>query len=230
MDRIRDRVKRKRLYDATGRQAQAARNRDVMLDAAQRLFLSVGYTATTIASIAAAAGVSVETIYKGFGGKSGLVRAIRDRGLAGTGSTPAEERSNRLRSRTKDPQALIAHWGALTMEVAPKVSPILLLVRAAAATDAEMASLLAEMDADRLRRMTINARHLHAGGHLRTGVTLEDAVDTLWTYSSPELYELLVLRRGWTLERYGRFVAAAMVSALLRPARRRTPLVQRLPG
>ena len=222
------RVKRKRSYAAAGRLAQAARNRDVLLDAAQRLFLSAGYAATTIASIAAAAGVSVETIYKGFGGKSGLVRAIRDRGLAGAGPTPAEHRSNRLRLRTKDPRVLLAHWGTLTMEVAPKVSPILLLVRAAAATDAEMAPLLAEMDADRLRRMTINARHLHAGGHLRAGVTLKDAVDTLWTYSSPELYELLLLRRGWTLAHYGRFVAAAMVAALLRPPRRRTAGVKRV--
>jgi hypothetical protein len=42
--------------------------------------------------------------------------------------------------------------------------------------------------------------------------------DILWTYSSPELYELLVLRRGWTAERYGRFAAQAMTAALLQPA------------
>ena len=109
----------------------------------------------------------------------------------------------------------------MVTEVAPRVSPILLLVRAAAASDAEMAKLLAEMDADRLRRMTVNARHLHDAGHLRRGMTLDCATDILWTYSSPELFELLVLRRGWPLDRYGRFVADAMIAALL-PSRART--------
>ena len=37
----------------------------------------------------------------------------------------------------------------------------------------------------------------------------------MWTYSSPELYELLVIRRGWSPERYGRFVAQALIAALL---------------
>jgi len=37
----------------------------------------------------------------------------------------------------------------------------------------------------------------------------------LWAYSSPELYELLVIRRGWPAERYGQFIADALRSALL---------------
>ena len=92
---------------------------------------------------------------------------------------------------------------------------MLLLVRAAAISDPEGRTLLEEMDADRLRRMTDNARRLRAGGHLRTDVTLAQAADTLWTYSAPELYELLVLRRGWTPKRFGRFIADAMIEALL---------------
>jgi hypothetical protein len=71
------------------------------------------------------------------------------------------------------------------------------------------------MDADRLRRMTKNARRLRDAGHLRAGVTLAHAADVLWSFSSPELYELLVLRRGWTSKRYGRFIADAMAQALL---------------
>ena len=72
-----------------------------------------------------------------------------------------------------------------------------------------------EMDADRLARMSDNARRLHATGHLRRGISVDDATDVLWTYSAPELYELLVLRRGWTPQRFGRFVADAMIAALL---------------
>ena len=46
-------------------------------------------------------------------------------------------------------------------------------------------------------------------------MTLEEACDTLWTYSSPELYDLLVVLRGWPVERYGHFVAEGMIAALL---------------
>jgi hypothetical protein len=63
--------------------------------------------------------------------------------------------------------------------------------------------------------MMHNARTLLKGGRLREGITLDAATDVLWTYSSPELYELLVIRRGWSVERYGRFIAEAMIAALL---------------
>jgi AcrR family transcriptional regulator len=215
MERSRRLVKTKRHYDSAGRRRQAERSRAKILDAALRLFLEDGYATTTIAAIATAAEVSVETIYKAFGGKAGLVRAIRDRGLAGEGPRPAPDRSDEMRARETDPRRIIANWGTLTMEVAPRVAPILLVVRAAAEADPEVAELREEMEADRLRRMTTNARHLHEAGHLRKEITLRAATDILWTYSSPELYELLVLRRRWSIERYGRFIADAMIAALL---------------
>jgi AcrR family transcriptional regulator len=208
-------VKQKRSYDASRRQEQARRNRDTVIGAAERRFLRDGYGVTTIAAIAADAGVSADTIYKSFGGKPGLVRAIRTRALEGEGAVPAERRSDELQAREPDARKIIAAWGTLATEVAPRAAPILLLIRAAAATDPEVLVLLEEMDADRLRRMTENARRLRDAGHLRDGITLAQAADVLWTYSSPELYELLVLRRGWSPKRYGRFVADAMIHALL---------------
>jgi hypothetical protein len=60
--------------------------------------------------------------------------------------------------------------------------------------------------------MTVNARGLHDAGHLRPGVSLSKAADILWTYSSPELYELRVVRRGWSPQRFGGFVAEAMMA------------------
>jgi AcrR family transcriptional regulator len=174
-----------------------------------------GFSRTTVARIAEDAGVSEETVYKAFGNKVALVRAIRDRALAGEGPLHAERRSDRMQASELDPRAIIRGWGVLTMEVAPRVAPVLLLVRDAAASDPELARLQEEMDAARLTRMTHNARTLLKGGHLRKGITLEAAADVLWTYSSPELYELLVIRRAWAVERYGRFIADAMIAALL---------------
>jgi AcrR family transcriptional regulator len=208
-------VKGKRRYDASSRREQARRNQSRIIEAAERRFLDDGYALTTIAAIAEDAGVSVDTIYKSFGGKPGLVRAVREQALRGGRSAPAEQRSDELQAGELDPRKIIAGWGRLTTEIAPRASPILLLLRDAAGTDPELDVLLGEMDGDRLRRMTDNAGRMQAPGHLRSGITVAIAADVMWTYSSPELYELLVLRRGMSLKRYGQFVADAMISALL---------------
>ncbi len=211
------RVKPKRRYDSSRRQRQALRTREAILETARRLFLSRSYAGTTIASIAEAADVSVETIYKAFGGKSGLVRAISERVLEGVGPIPAEQRSDEMRTHETDPYRVMERWGKFTTEVAPVAAPIALLIRTAAATDPEMARLLEELDQARLVRMEHNARQLLERGDFREGVTLDHARDVLWAYSSPELYELLVLRQRWSLKRYGQFVAEGMIAALLPP-------------
>jgi AcrR family transcriptional regulator len=208
-------VKPKRSYDASRRREQARQSRRRIIDTAERMFLRDGYSATTVQAIAAAAGVSADTIYKSFGGKPGLIRAIRDRALEGEGPIPAERRSDEIQQRETNPRNIISAWGAFVAELAPRASPILLLIRDVAAGDVEVRALRDELDTDRLRRMTDNARRLRDAGHLRPRITLAQAADILWTYSSPELYELLVLRRGWTPQRYGRFVADAMIKALL---------------
>jgi AcrR family transcriptional regulator len=210
-------VKPRRRYDSARRAEQARQTRNAIIETARRLFLRDGYAGTTIAAIAAAAPVSVETIYKAFGGKPGLVRAICDAALAGAGPVPAETRSDQLQLHEPDPRRIVRGWGELTVEVAPRIAPIMLLVRSAAAADPEMAGLLAEVEAARLSRMTGNARNLAAAGHLRPDVTVEQAGEVMWTYSSPELYELLVIKRGWPLGRYGAFIAEAMIAALLLP-------------
>jgi AcrR family transcriptional regulator len=207
----------KRRYDSPRRAEQARQTRAAVADAAGRLFLRDGFAATTIAGIAAEAMVSAETIYKAFGGKPGLVRAICERALAGEGPVPAETRSDELQLTEPDPREIIRGWGKLSAEVAPRASPIALLLRAAEAADPEVAALRAELDASRLRRMTSNARNLAEAGHLRDGITAEHAGQVMWTYSSPELYELLVLQLGWPPERYGAFIADAMIAALLPP-------------
>ncbi len=213
--RVKSKRPSKRPYDASARRAQALQTNAGVLEAARRLFFESGYAATTIASIAAAAAVSVETIYKAFGGKPGLVRALAGRALEGEGSVPAERRSDALRKAATDPRDILAGWGRLSAEVAPRISPLLLLIRTAAASDPAMGALRVELDEKRLARMSHNARGLHRAGHLRPGVSARVASEVMWTYSSPELYELLVVQRGWSVHAYGRFIAGALIAALL---------------
>jgi AcrR family transcriptional regulator len=227
MERKRSSVKPRRPYDSTRRREQARQTREAIIATARRLFLNDGFASTTVAAIAAETGVSVDTIYKAFGGKPGLVRAICEEALAGDGPVPAETRSDALQAAEADPRQIIGGWGKLTTEVAPRVAPILLLVRVAASADPEMADLQSEMDAQRLERMTHNARNLAAAGHLRDDVTAEVAGEIMWTYSSPELYELLVLTRGWALRRYAAFIVDAMIAALLPSQTRNPPTTRR---
>jgi len=206
-----------RRYDASRRKAAAAATQDRVLQVAERLFLEGGYAATGVAAIAAGAGVSAELIYKTFGGKAGLVREIQRRGLLGAGPTPAPDRSDAAAERDTDARTLLEEWTQLSTEVAPRVSPIMLLVRAAAATDADLARLLDDMAAQRLTRMTLNAQRLLGRPGLRPGLSVEQIRDVLWTYTSPDLYELLVLQRGWSLTDYRAFLLHGLSGQLLHP-------------
>ena len=206
-----------RRYDASRRRAQARRTRSAIIDAARHRFLRDGYTPTTIASIAADADASPDTIYKSFGGKAGLLRAMCEDALSGTGPVPAEQRSDAMQATESDPATLLRGLGTLTTEIAPRIAPLLLLLATAAESDPDLAELRAELEDARLARMTQVARTLAGKTQLRPGRTVGETADIMWTYSSPELYRLLVLTRGWTPERYGQFVGDSLVDALLEP-------------
>jgi AcrR family transcriptional regulator len=208
-------VKGTRQYDSSRRTAQALRNRTAILDAARRQFLERGYDPTTISSIAEEAEVSVETVYKGFGGKAELVRSIYEHGLAGRQEASAYQRSDEMREREADPREILRYWAGLIAELAPQVSPIRLLMRSAAAGDPDLAKVLRESDDERLERMRHNARFLAKRGYLRAGVKTTEAADVLWTCTSAELYELLVLRREWSIRRFEQFIGNFLIAALL---------------
>jgi hypothetical protein len=101
-------------------------------------------------------------------------------------------------------------------DVAPRHVPVQLLAGATAATDPEAAGVRDQLRSERLAGMTQFARALHQDGHLRPDVSVDEARDMLWACNSPELYELLVIQRGWTPQRYGRWVADTLTAALLR--------------
>ncbi|MEA2826095.1 MAG: hypothetical protein QOG43_534 [Actinomycetota bacterium] len=210
-------VKVRRRYDGRRRQEQARATRRVVLDAARRLFLERGYAATTVAAIAADADVSVETVYKAFGNKPGLAKAVFDVAIVGDDeAVPMLQRERVQRMREEpEPRRRFAMYGDHLTESAPRSVPVQLLIREAAASDAGAAALWQQLVEERLTGMTVFAQELQAGGHLRPGVSVEEARDVLWTYNSAEVYELLVLGRGWSPERYGQWVAKALSTALL---------------
>lgn len=209
------RVNPRRTYDSSRRREVADQNRQAILDVAERKFLGDGYAGTTIAAIAEDAGVSAELIYKVFKGKGGLVKAIYERRLGGTGPVPAYQRSDQMREQHADPRAIVREWGLLTAEVAATLTPIRLLLRSAATTDSELTRLLAVIEEERLDRMRHHAEFLAQREYLRSGVSVSEATDILWACSSTEFYELLVIQRKWPLSRYAEFITDFMATGLL---------------
>ena len=143
------------------------------------------------------------------------MRAIRERGLAGEGPVHAERRSNALQKEERDPRRIIEGWGQLTIEVAPRVMPILQLVAAGGGErrrDGAPAARAGSRPADADATQRAKARR---AGHLRAGMRPSEAADLLWACSSPELYDLLVTPPWLGATRYARFIVDVMIAGLL---------------
>ena len=210
-------VNPKRTYNSTGRQAQARLTRRRIIDAAHREFLDRGYAATTMASVATTATVSVETIYKSFGTKAGLVKAVFDVAVVGDDEpVPMLDREHvKANQAEPDPRRKLQMYTEYFVDSAARAVPVQLLVRNAAHTDAAAAQVWAQMVDERHRGMSAFAAHLYSGGHLRPGVSQAEAADVLFTYNSAELWELLVIQRGWRPARYGTWLTSQLIAALL---------------
>ncbi|OBH85173.1 TetR/AcrR family transcriptional regulator [Mycobacterium scrofulaceum] len=204
-----------RRYDSTRRREQAQHNRQAVLAAARRRFLAQGYATTTIAEIARDAGVSVETVYKAFSTKAGVLKALFDVSVAGDDEPiPMVERDviQNVANATDAAEKLELYAKHLAASM-PRSAPVQLLARDGAAVSPDAAEVWKQIRDESLTGMTMFASDLARTGQLR--VSARQARDILWTYHAPELYELLVLERGWSVTRYGKFVAQAWVDALL---------------
>src|ERR1700674_2084763 len=73
----------KRRYDASGRQERARARRRARALQAMELFEHDGFQPTTIAAVAERAGVSAESVYKAFGTKAAVAKAVLDFVIAG---------------------------------------------------------------------------------------------------------------------------------------------------
>jgi AcrR family transcriptional regulator len=204
-----------RPYDSTQRLQQAQQNRARVLQAAQRRFLAAGYAATTIAEIARDAGVSVETVYKTFATKAGVLKALFDVSVAGDDDPTPMIQRDVIQKVLAAPEAArkIAIYARHLASTMPRSAPVQLLARDGAASSPDAATVWKQIRQETLTAMTMFAADLAKTGQLRVGAA--KARDVLWTYHAPELYELLVLERDWSPARYGEFITHALTDALL---------------
>ncbi len=193
----------------THRQRQAQATRDMIVTAAQALFLEQGYICTTIEAIAERAGVATSTVYAIFGSKRGILRAIRDtwhershiremtNSIDQAGS--AEERLERLAEATRQ------QW-----ETGAKVTAI---YTGAAAADPRAAAELTQALAGRRQGLQSFARSLEP--NLRPGLDANRAATILQALCLPEVYDELVRRSGWSVDEYQSWLARTLKHEML---------------
>src|ERR1700760_3465827 len=200
--------RQKRVGDAL---RQDTRNR--LLQAAAEEFAVHGYTGTTVTRLAAAAGVSVQTLYLAWGSKRALLRGYMENALSGGAGSP-EDADRRFAGLP--PRERLTELAALVTEIAERAATGWSLYRDASAVDPEIA---ADWDDLQLLRHRLFTRIL-AGipvSALAEGLTMKSAVDTAWTIASPESYDLLVRRLGYQLEEFHDWMRRNLITAILAP-------------
>ena len=209
-------VNPRRRYHSPLRVEQAEQTRRRILVVARQLFVERGFTATTVAAVAQAAGVSPDTVYVSLGGKRGLLEGVLEMAIAGPGDPPAvgEQRFREEMEQLPDPHQRLRTWVHYSCQVLARTSPVHAVIRGAADSDAFAAELRRQLLQRRLEGQTAVVRdYLHDA--LRPGLSLEEAGERFCVLSSPELYQLMVAELGWTPGDHEAWLAQLLENELL---------------
>ncbi len=203
-----------RPYRSELRRVQAEQTRGLVLDAAASLFAERGYEGTSISAIAEMAGVSPETVYARFGSKRAVLGELVRRAVRGDDRAPVLEQAGpRAVAATNDRRDQLRLFAADISLRLERAAPLVVIVAGAARSDPELAELLAEVHADRLKNLRVFVDGLAANGPLKPDA--DEGLETLWALTSPELHQLLIRVRGWTRLRYRDWLATSLAELLL---------------
>ena len=207
----------KRPYRSPLRVAQAGETQRAIVAAATRLFVEVGYGATSIDALAEAAGVSRATIFTAMGSKPALLKSAYDVALAGDDAPialPDRPDARAIRAEP-DPYRYLERYAGFVTELGSRVAPIYEAVRGAASADVAVRPVWDKIQQER----RIGAEHVVADtaskGELRDGLDLDAAADVVWVLNDPGLYRMLVTNRGWPSKRFQVWLAASLQRELL---------------
>jgi AcrR family transcriptional regulator len=209
-------TKVKRHYDASGRRERARARRLAVVQAARDLFERNGFRPTTINAVAARAGVSAESIYKGFGTKAALAKAVFDLVIAGDDEpVPVAERPAMQVIRDEpDVRRKIAMFTEGLAHRQARSAKVQILIRDGRHVDESLAPIWAKLNDEGLAGMTMLAHHLLQTGQLREGIDPGEVRDVLWNYLAIDTYERLVLIQRWPFQQYSHWLAHTITSAI----------------
>lgn len=207
----------KRRYNSARRQAQARETRRQIVEAARRQFALRGYAGTTMEAVAREAGVAVETVYTAFGSKRAVLARLIE--VAVTGDDAATSLLDRAAAQEirqeRDQRQQVRAFARETRALMERIGPLFALIRSAAETEPEISELLRDLLDKRLNAMTQFVEWVAENGPLRPGLKSVEAADLAWTLASPEVYRLLTGDRGWTQDRYERWLSDTLIALLL---------------
>lgn len=207
--------------DFVAEQARTRLARSAVVEAARALFLDRGYGATTVEAISEQAEVPTATVYRLFSSKLGILQALLDVSIAGDDeAVPVADRPGvAALARAEDPHQQLHGFVAFATGINDRVAPIYRILVSAAGTDPDAAALLDGITQQRQKGQRMIARSLARAGALRPGVRERDAADIVHALLSPEVYRLTVVDRGWSGERYRRWLGDLLVDQLLAEGR-----------
>jgi AcrR family transcriptional regulator len=208
--------KSKRQYNSTKRQTQASETRRQVVEAARQLFIEYGYGGATIDAIAQAAGVAPETIFATFGSKRSILADVINTAVSGDQPVPVLEQPGpqTVMQQTKPTQLLQLFAADITSRL-ERVAPVFAVMRAAAKTEPDIAELLKNQLAIRLRNISTVAERLAVQKALREELNVEQAADIIWAITSPEVFSMLTIDRGWPRDQYIRWLGDTLTRLLL---------------
>jgi AcrR family transcriptional regulator len=205
------------------RRLQAEETKRRIAGAARRLFAEQGYARTSIAAVAAAAGVAIRTVYAAFGTKQAILAAICDAWLGEAEVFPLGAQA----LAEPDAGRRLALLARLNRQQWERGSDVVALLEAAATTDRDVARMLAGWKAQRAQAQA----DIVAGiaGRLAPGLDVATAGAMLRGLGAAEVYRELVEGAGWSPDHYEQWLAALLARELLNdpnhegPTERATP-------
>jgi AcrR family transcriptional regulator len=193
-------------------QARTRLARRAVIAAARELFLQRGYAATTIDAISAGSDVPQATVYRLFGSKLGILKALVDTSISGDDqpvAVPDRPEVAAVFAET-DPVRLLDRVAGLTTAINQRSNDAYRVLVSAAGSDPAAAGLLTSIQEQRDQGQRQIVRTLAGTGSLRAGLAEGEAADVIHALMSPEVYRLLVIDRSWAPGRYREWLAAAL--------------------
>lgn len=203
---------KKRVYNSEGREAQAAKTRQRILESAKRLFLKEGFDRVTIGKLAEAAEVSSPTIYAIFQSKRGVLQELIDEALPQKKFQALVEACNKESSA----EERLRISAKIARQIYDAERELMDLLRSASIVSPELKELEQERENRRHERQGETVKTLANKKVLKEGVTLAKARDILWAFTGRDIYRLFVIERSWPPEEYEKWLAEQLINALLK--------------
>ncbi|GAA3092446.1 MULTISPECIES: TetR/AcrR family transcriptional regulator [Nonomuraea] len=203
----------RRRYDSLRRTAQAMETRAEIAQAARRLFVARGWSATTVRDVAREAGVSVPTVYAVYGNKAGLTRALAD--AAGLSADPARQLAE-LEAPEATPERQLAVMAAFDRRLFEQAGDVIVPLREAARAEPDLAAFYRDSRAraDETRLAVFSS---WPAGTLRPDLTVRTATDIYAALCNIDVYTTLTNERGWPPSRVEEWWSEALPRELLNP-------------